>query len=242
MSDEQVLKDLFKDKVKQKEAETGVSKGKDEIVVIVDRSGSMSSIKEDAQGGLNSFIEEQKKVEGGANLTIVEFDTMVDTVCDRVDLNEAQEYVLSPRGGTALLDAIGLVISNDLKYKAEDDGKTIVVVVTDGGENSSREWKRDDIFKLINERKEQGWEFMFLAANQDAISTATHYGFDANASASFDNSAKGVAHAFGMSSLYSTELRSVSKDAALAKKKEYVDAHQDVLSETGAVDKSETES
>jgi uncharacterized protein YegL len=224
----ELFDEMFKDKVKSK------SGAKDEIVCIVDRSGSMSSIQADAQGGLNSFIAEQKKVENGANVTIIEFDGTVDTVCDQIDINESVDYKLKPRGSTALLDAIGFVVSEYDKYNCE--GKTIVVVVTDGGENSSTEWAQTAIFDLINERKEQGWEFVFLAANQDAIKTAQSYGFDANSSMSFASSERGITQAYGATANYTTSLRTMSKSAALKSKSDFVEANLDVLSETGAVD------
>lgn len=235
MSDDKVLDDLLKDKL----INVGITnKGTDEIVCIVDRSGSMNSIRDEAQGGLNGFIEDQKKV-GKANLTIVQFDNEIDCVCDKVNLTEAAEYVLKPRGMTALLDAIGFVISDKEKYTSKD-GKTIVVVLTDGNENCSKEWNQDKIFKLINERKEDGWEFMFLAAGQDAISTATNYGFDADAAVSFAKSGLGATHAHEAMSVYTCNLRSGSKSFAQAAKKSYVDARLDTLSETGAVDDSKS--
>lgn len=225
-------KELFDEMFKNKVS------AKDEIVCIIDRSGSMSGIRADAQGGLNTFINEQKNVGNGANLTIIEFDSVVETVCDQIDINEAIDYELKPRGATALLDAIGFVVSEKEKYTCE--GKTIIVVVTDGDENSSKEWTQKAIFDLINERKEQGWEFVFLAANQDAIKTASSYGFDANASISFAASGDGVAHAYGATTTYATSLRTMPKNAALASKTTYVNAHSDVLSEVGAVDDQES--
>jgi len=231
MSDDIVLDDLLKDKL----GSAGIkSKGTDEIICIVDRSGSMNLIRDEAQGGLNGFIEDQKKV-GKANLTIVQFDNEINCVCDKVNLTEAEEYVLKPRGMTALLDAIGYVISDKEKYTSKD-GKTIVVVVTDGDENCSKEWNKDKIFKLINERKDDGWEFMFLAAGQDAISTATNYGFDADSAVSFAANGMGATHAHEAMSVYTCSLRSGSKSFARSAKKAYVDAHLDTLSETGAVD------
>jgi Mg-chelatase subunit ChlD len=232
--------DLFqevKEKIKEKIGAAEKSNGVDEIVCIVDRSGSMSSIREDAQGGLNEFIREQAAV-GAANLTIVEFDNEADTVCDRVNINEAEEYVLRPRGGTALLDAMGLVIGNDLKYNAPD-GKTIVVIVTDGGENASREWTREQIFDLINERKEAGWEFLFLASNQDAISTGVSYGFAAEDALSFANTSKGFSDATAVATGYVGSLRTMSKGDALAAKKMYAAASDD-LSEEGAVEEKDS--
>ena len=206
---------------------------RDQIVCIVDRSGSMRSIKNDAEGGLNNFIEEQKKVEGGANLTIVEFDDEINPVCEQVNIEQAPTYKLVPRGMTALLDAIGSTIADKEKFDCE--GTTIIVVVTDGGENSSREYNKDSVFKMIEERKEQGWEFMFLAANQDAISTGRAYGFSADDAASFAATADGVAAAYTMSSNYTTNLRSVGKAAAMKSKKSFIEANADLMSDKGAV-------
>jgi len=235
VSDDNVLNDLLKDKL---EGAGITNKGTDEIICIVDRSGSMQAIKDEAQGGLNGFIEDQKKV-GKANLTIVQFDNEIDCVCDKVNLNEAEEYKLKPRGKTALLDAIGFVISEKEKYTSKD-GKTIVVVLTDGDENSSKEWSRSKINTLIEERKKNGWEFLFLAAGQDAINTATSYGFDADSAISFANTKVGATHAHEAMSVYTCNLRSNSRGFAQAAKKSYVDAHLDTLSEIGAVDDSKS--
>lgn len=233
--------DLFQDakeKIKAKIDAAEKSNGTDEIVCIVDRSGSMGNIRDDAQGGLNEFIKEQAK-HGDANLTIVEFDNNIDTVCDRININEAEEYTLQPRGMTALLDAIGTVVGNNLKYNAPD-GKTIVVIVTDGQENSSQEWTRDQIFKTIAERKEDGWEFLFLASNQDAIAVGSSYGFAAEDSLSFANSSLGMEQGTTVASDYVGSLRKMSKGDALNMKAMYA-ASSDVLSDTGAVNDKDSE-
>jgi len=227
--------DLFqdvKDKVKAKIQAAGKSKGTDQIICIVDRSGSMGSIREDAQGGLNAFIKEQAEL-GEAKLTIVEFDDTVNTVCEQVNITEAEEYTLRPRGYTALLDAIGVVVGDATKYKS-DDGKTIVVIVTDGGENASKEWSRDKIFELITERKDAGWEFLFLASNQDAISVGSSYGFAAEDSLSFGNNSRGFAAGAATATAYVGSLRTMSKGDALNAKAMYAQASAD-LSDTGAV-------
>ncbi len=228
--------DLFaeiKEKIKTRLENADATVGKDEIVCIIDRSGSMWSIKDDAAGGLNAFISEQSKV-GEAKLTIVEFDDSINTVCDRIDINEAVDYKLNPGGSTALLDAIGSVVGNNLKYNAPE-GKTIVVIITDGGENCSHEWNRDSIFEMISERKKDGWEFLFLASNQDAIKTGAMYGFDADQTVSFANDAGGIANANAMASIYTATTRNFSKDDAMLMKKQYVDLNAADLSEIGAV-------
>jgi len=228
------LFDEIKEKIKDRLKDADASVGKDEIVCIIDRSGSMWSIKEDAAGGLNAFVAEQAKV-GEAKLTIVEFDDSINTVCDRIDINEAVDYNLNPGGSTALLDAIGSVVGDNLKYNAPE-GKTIVVIITDGGENASREWNRDSIFEMIEERKKDGWEFLFLASNQDAIKTGAMYGFDADQTVSFANDAGGIAAAGNMASVYTATTRSFSKGDAMIAKKMFVDANVADLSEVGAVD------
>lgn len=232
MSNDKVLNDLLKDKLE----DAGIaakSTGTDSIVCIVDRSGSMSAIRKDAEGGLNTFINDQKKI-GAANLTIVEFDNKIEMVCEQIDINDAKEYSLKPRGMTALLDAIGTVVSQHEKYDTKD-GKTIIAVITDGGENSSREWDRDSVFKMINERKEAGWEFMFLASGQDAINVGMQYGFDKNSTMSFANSAEGVQDAYMAQSVYTTSLRTMSKGAALKSKADFIASKSETLSDTGEV-------
>lgn len=235
MSDEQVLEELLKDKVKDKLESVGITaNGTDEIVIIVDRSGSMARIRDEAEGGINAFMEEQGKV-GKARVTIVEFDNYIKVVCDQVDSKEVPEYKLVPRGGTALLDAIGSVIGDPEKYTSKD-GKTIVVVNTDGMENASKEWTRDKIFETINERKEAGWEFMFLAAGQDAIQTGMSYGFDKDSTVTYESSARGAKAASDVTSTYTTGLRTRSKADALYMKSAVVAQAAGALSEDGAID------
>lgn len=233
LENDQMFNELFKNHAEKPAGIKLKSTGTDEIIIIVDRSGSMQSMQVEAQGGINGFIEEQTKI-GKANLTLVEFDTHVNVVFNGIDINEATEYKLKPRGMTALLDAIGQTIADKEKYTT-DDGKTIVVVMTDGNENSSKEWKSASINKLINERKEDGWEFMFLAAGQDAIKVGQQYGFDKDDTVSFASSGEGVYHAQELASNYTRGIRSGSKSAALDTKAKYVADNAEFLSDTGAV-------
>jgi len=176
-------------------------RGFSEIVCIVDRSGSMESIKSDAIGGYNSFIEEQKKVPGEASLTYIQFDTEYEVVYENKSLKDVPVLdgsVYVPRGYTALLDAIGRSI-NDVgarlaKTNEEDrPEKVIFAILTDGLENASKEFNRDKIFEMITHQRETyKWEFVFLGANQDAIKTGVSYGIDAGSSYNFDPTGKGV--------------------------------------------------
>jgi len=153
-----------------------------EIVVIVDRSGSMRVIQHDAQGGLNTFIDEQKKLPGEATLTLVQFDTEYEMLCENKPIRDAQPYVLLPRGATALLDAMGITITKVGERlrktpEAQRPGKVLVAVITDGEENSSHEFTREGVFERIKHQREvYKWEFVFIAANQDAIQAGASYG------------------------------------------------------------------
>lgn len=203
-----MLDDLFKEPspLASKDLEA------DEIILIADRSGSMNSIQNDAEGGINSFIKEQQK-EGNANLTLIEFDDAVDVVYKQTDVKEAKDYKLEPRGFTALYDAIGLTLANAESIKTT--GKKIVVIVTDGGENSSKEWSREMVFERINSLKEAGWEFLFLAANQDAMDTGTSMGISAGSTVTFNATADGARSAYNVAANYVSSSRGAMRSASV---------------------------
>jgi len=162
------------------------------VAVLMDRSGSMQLIREDAQGAVNAFVEEQKKLDGKCTVRLSQFDTVYEEVYPSTDIADVEDYVLSPRGGTALTDSIAKLVidfGNELLDLPEDDrpGKVIVVIVTDGAENSSREFTAEGVKSLIEEQKSvYNWEFLFLAAGQDAIATGAGYGFAKGQSLTFD--------------------------------------------------------
>lgn len=152
-----------------------------EIAYILDRSGSMEPMQEPAVAAFNQFIKSQLDVPGDARLTLVQFDDqyevpVVSRPIQDVEQLTAATYV--PRGSTALLDAIGRTIKEtDQRLQGLADnqkpGKVIITIFTDGLENASREYTIKHISDLIRlYRDEKGWEFIFLAANQDAIATA----------------------------------------------------------------------
>lgn len=146
-----------------------------EIVFLIDRSGSMSGLENDTIGGYNSFIKEQKKLEGKVKLTTVLFDNDYELLHDKVDIKTVKsltnkEYFV--RGSTSLFDAIGITINNISKY--QKNSKVIFVITTDGMENSSREYTREQINKLIKSKID--WEFLFLGANIDAYAEGTSLG------------------------------------------------------------------
>lgn len=176
------------------------------ISVVLDRSGSMASIRTDTIGGLYTFVEEQKKVDGNATLSLVQFDDVVDDVFIFNDINDIdinKDYNFIPRGMTALYDAIGRSIvktGEELSKMSEDErpSKVIFVIITDGAENSSREYSHGDINKMIKHQSDTySWEFVFLGANIDAVSTATSLGIKGGNSITYAANSKGVDNVYG---------------------------------------------
>ena len=162
-----------------------MKKGSTELVFILDKSGSMGGLEEDTIGGYNAMLLRQQAVEGECRITTVLFDNNYELLHDRIDLRAVspitgKEYQVG--GSTALLDAIGRTIhktGNAQKHTADDyrAEKVMFVIITDGMENSSREYTADKVKNLIErQRAEYGWEFIFLGANIDAVQTAGRYG------------------------------------------------------------------
>lgn len=152
------------------------------IALLLDRSGSMQSIRTDAEGGIRTFIEDQRKEPGKCTLRVSQFDTVYETVYASTDIQQAQFPVIIPRGMTALMDAWGSLIvefGEELAALPEADrpGKVVFVVVTDGYENASMEWSEKKIKEMVTEQQNSfGWTFLFLAADQDAAFEGAKYG------------------------------------------------------------------
>lgn len=171
-----------------------------ELVFILDRSGSMGGLESDTIGGYNSMLSKQKKEKTGkVSVTTVLFDDQYELLYNQVPIEKVspmteEEYYV--RGSTALLDAIGKTV---MQVKANQDKKEIkdkvlFVIITDGMENASREYRADQIKKLIEERKEKNnWEFLFLGANIDAIGAAKDLGIDSSRAVRFKSDKKGTA-------------------------------------------------
>jgi uncharacterized protein YegL len=177
------------------------------ITILLDRSGSMASVKDDTIGGLNQFLAEQKKVKGEATLTLNQFDDQYETVIDAADIQSAKPLTnktFIPRGNTALLAAIGKSVDETgetIKNKQEHDRpeKVIFVIVTDGQENHSQhvDWAKDKTkaaisAKIKHQTEVYKWEFVFIGANQDAIAEAADIGIGADMALNYASNAIGT--------------------------------------------------
>ena len=156
-----------------------------ELVFILDRSGSMAGLEADTIGGFNSLIEKQRKQDGECFVSTILFDNDSEVLHDRVRLADVKPMTdrdYTVRGCTALLDAVGGAIrhiANIHKYARQEDvpEHTVFVITTDGMENASHRYDADRVKRMIEHEKEKyGWEFLFLAANIDAVTTAKRFG------------------------------------------------------------------
>lgn len=204
----------------QKEGGYDMKTNKTELVFILDRSGSMSGLESDTIGGYNSLLSKQRTEQGTAIVTTVLFDDKFELLHDRLDISGVsdisdKDYFV--RGSTALLDAIGKTINkigNVQKHTKPDmrADKVLVIITTDGMENSSVEYSYDQIKRMIEHQKTQyGWEFIFLGANIDALATAERFGIDASRAANYHSDKMGT-HLN-----YSTLNKTVSKFRSEAK-------------------------
>ena len=176
-----------------------------ELVMILDRSGSMRGLEADTIGGYNGMLEKQRGEEGEVYVSTVLFDDQIEVIHDRVPIEKVepmtdrQYYV---RGCTALLDALGGAIhhiGNVHKYAREEDRpeKTIFIITTDGYENASRRYRMDEVRRMVERQKEKyGWEFIFLGANIDAVETARHFGIGEERALNYHSDGKGTAKNF----------------------------------------------
>ena len=176
-----------------------------ELVFILDRSGSMSGLEGDTIGGFNSLVEKQKQQRGKCLVTTVLFDSRVVTLHDRVELQDLrpmtrEDYCVG--GCTALLDALGGTIrhiANIHRYARPEDvpARTSFVIMTDGLENASRCFGSDEVKRMIRHEKEKyGWEFLFLAANIDAVETAERIGIQRDRAVNYHPDELGIRTAY----------------------------------------------
>jgi len=182
--------------------ETVVTDEKTHIICVLDRSGSMSGIMKDSIGGFNTFLQQQRELPDEATITVALFDDKYELLYDNVDIKEVRDITDKewfPRGTTALYDAIGKTINNDKalikKMKKKDrPNKVLVCVVTDGYENASKEFNLDNIKTLISDCEKDDWNFIYLAANQDAFDVGQGFGISGSNTYTYTATVDGVAN------------------------------------------------
>ena len=191
-------------------------KDETDITVVLDRSGSMASVRDDTIGGFNSFLEEQKAVPGSACVSLVQFDDQYEVVYECRDVQDAPDLsprTFVPRGSTALLDAIGRTLNATgarlaALPEAARPGKVLLVVMTDGLENASHEFGAGQVFDMItHQRDKYQWEIVFIGANQDAVLTGASYGLPASNALDYAATPAGTRHALSILSKATTKMR-----------------------------------
>lgn len=191
-----------------------------ELVVIIDESGSMMNVTDKTIRGFNEFLETHQELPGEALLTLVKFNTKYQIVHNGVnvkDVSKLDNKTYSPMGMTALLDAVGRSVDEvgkryDALKKKDKPGKVIFLIITDGEENSSKEYKLEQIKEKTKSRQEiDKWEFIFMGANQDAWAAGGSMGFTQNVNYTVDDTVR----AFSGATVYSMNSRMYSKKASL---------------------------
>lgn len=187
-----------------------------ELVFILDRSGSMSGLESDTIGGYNALLKNQRQEPGEAIVTTVLFDDKYELLHDRINVKDIhpiteKEYFVC--GCTALLDAIGKTINKignvqqNINEQERAD-KVMFVITTDGMENASTEYNYEKIRKMVEHQKEKYcWEFIFIGANIDAITTAAKFGISSDRAANYNADGKGTRLNYDAVSHVVSELR-----------------------------------
>lgn len=185
---------------------------KTEIIVITDRSGSMASIAQDVIGGYNTFIAAQKVLPGEARVTYTQFDDKYDVVYSGTPLAEVpllDEKTFIPRNATALYDAIGRTLNDQGERIAKEKWAelVVVVIVTDGCENASREFTGSRIKEMCMHAESNGWKFVYLGANQDSFSVAKGLGLSMAATRNYTADGVGTQAAYSFATESVSDLR-----------------------------------
>lgn len=199
-----------------------MKKGLTDITVIADRSGSMSTTRDEAISGFNEFVQGQKDAEGTATLTLALFDDIYHIEYSGKNIKDVQPLTTEtfvPRGFTALYDAIGRTITAvgaRLAELRESDRPehVILFIITDGGENASKEYVGAKIREMItHQQSKYNWQFVFLGANQDAITTAATMGISRNSSMTYAGNSMGTKAAYASVTANLSSLRAGTMDS-----------------------------
>lgn len=206
------------------------------IAMVLDRSGSMSAIKDDMEGALNTFLTDQKTVPGDCQVSLYQFDDRYEVVYEHHDIEHAPKVIIEPRNATALWDGIGKTIDRlgeHFSKMAEDDRpeKVIVSIITDGMENASHEYDAQKVRDMIKRQEEvYGWAFTYIGANQDAYAVGGSMGVAASNSLNYGANYAGT-QAVG-STLSAAVTRTRMKGGAAAQSFSYTSEEQDEADQT----------
>lgn len=178
-----------------------------DLVLILDKSGSMYGLESDTIGGFNSMIDKEKELDVDTKVTTVLFNNTVTVLNDRSNIADIKKMTTNDYrvgGSTALLDAVGDTIAKvaDMPGITDADHKVIVVIITDGLENASHEYAKATIKQMITDKQKEGWEFVFLGANIDAASEANSIGINKDNAVKYRNTEKGVQQNFAAIAAY----------------------------------------
>ena len=177
------------------------------ITLIVDRSGSMGSMMLEVIGGINAFYAEQKKLPDPATVTYVQFDDVYEKVFENVPLPEVKDITSEtfvPRGMTALYDAIGKTL---VEMNPVADSKQVILIMTDGEENSSQEFTHASVKAIVEASQKKGWEIIFMGANIDAETYGDGLGIKIGNSVTFAANAVGATAAYDSMSTKMSSMR-----------------------------------
>jgi len=178
------------------------------LVLVLDRSGSMATIVQDAEGGVASLLADQRKADAESEwqtiVTLVQFDDQIELLTSREPV-ERVSWRCKPRGMTALLDAVGTTVAGVLSTDETEElapvpEQTVLVIVTDGMENASTEYNTERTKEVMDRATKAGWTTIFLGANQDAWAFSDGIGIDRRFSAQYAASPEGTRSAYASAS------------------------------------------
>ena len=183
-----------------------------EIIFVLDKSGSMSSIRSAVLSGTNAFVDSQREVAGAARFTLIEFSYphSIEARCVGTPLESVPPMtVFSPNGGTALYDAIGYALESQGQRIAQEGwaDKVIMAIMTDGQENASQRYSREEIHNMIGHAQEHGWDVLFLGANIDVERYREDLGIVAGNAYQFTSNMAGTQAGYATLSTRTAQLR-----------------------------------
>jgi len=174
-----------------------------DVVVVMDRSGSMTTVASEMSGALNQLVKDQKKEAGDKEVrfTLAKFDNKYELEHSLTPIDKVGPIKLSPRGATALYDAIGRTVAHirdawkkeNKRLGKPEEHRVVLTIVTDGYENASQEYDAAGVKKLLEQCEKDGWALMFLGANQDAIESARTIGISGQNAMSYNSNSNSVA-------------------------------------------------